>query len=213
MKKSKDSNFIWTSFTDLMTSIFFIVLILFVVTFIKLKKKEGELCKDAKAGQLVKEVFDIVQEFKKDNDYFDYNETCKRFELKQNINFQVNSSIINPSDKSNLIEAGEILLKFIKEQEKNQNIHIKFLLIIEGRAQIDPGFEDFGKKLSYERALSLYNLWNNNQVILSRKNSEVLISGSGQEGQCRYPIEMDELNRRFIIQIIPNMDLKELLVK
>ena len=60
---------------------------------------------------------------------------------------------------------------------------------------------------SYERALSLYNLWNQNGIIKSiqEMNGEVFISGSGFGGQGRYPNTpgQEELNKTFIIQIIP----------
>jgi len=38
-----------------------------------------------------------------------------------------------------------------------------------------------------------------------------LLAGSGFEGKCRYSEINDELNRRFIIQIIPVMDVKEII--
>ena len=38
--KEKDSGFFWPSFTDLMTSLFFIMLVLYVLTFIKLQSEK-----------------------------------------------------------------------------------------------------------------------------------------------------------------------------
>ncbi len=39
----KKKNFFWVGYSDLLTSLFFVMLVLFVVTFIILKKKNDEL--------------------------------------------------------------------------------------------------------------------------------------------------------------------------
>ncbi len=41
--KSKKADFFWASYADLMTSMFFIMLVLFVLTIVYLKRKEREL--------------------------------------------------------------------------------------------------------------------------------------------------------------------------
>jgi hypothetical protein len=60
-----------------------------------------------------------------------------------------------------------------------------------------------GYKKSYERALAVYLLWNNNGINLRQYNTEILISGSGFNGLDRDDIE--ENNKRFSIQIIPKI--------
>jgi hypothetical protein len=42
MRKQKKESFFWTSFSDLMTSLFFVMLVLFVLTIILLHRKIGE---------------------------------------------------------------------------------------------------------------------------------------------------------------------------
>ena len=58
--KGKNSNFFWVSFTDLMTSLFFIMLVLYVLTFVKLtsqqKITEQQLNKMREIQSAVKEL-------------------------------------------------------------------------------------------------------------------------------------------------------------
>lgn len=235
MKKSTQSNFIWISFTDLLSSLFFIVLILFVVTHINSKQvtKENNLLKEeltkkennikiykklldeqsneVRAGKSVIEVYNSIQDFFKDSEYFEYNFNCKRFEMKQNVQFDGDSDVIKEEDKHKLIQSGNTIYNFIYSHKIYNNL--KFLIIIEGRAAKTPGLEDFGRKLSYRRSVSLYKLWEENNIYFNTNNSELLLAGSGFEGKCRYSDYNDELNRRFIIQIIPVMDVKEIIAK
>lgn len=235
MKKSTQSNFIWISFTDLLSSLFFVVLILFVITYISSKQvdKENKLLKDeitkkednikiykklldeqsseVKAGKSVIEINKAIQDFFKDSDYFDYNEKCKRLELKQSVQFNGDSFVIKEEDKPRLIESGNTIYNFIHSHISYKNL--KFIIIIEGRAAKTPGLEDYGRILSYQRAESLFKLWEENYINFNTNNSELLLAGSGFEGKCRYPDYNDELNRRFIIQIIPVMDVKEIIAR
>ena len=101
-----------------------------------------------------------------------------------------------------------------------ESVNISFKIIIEGRAarHLNKGSKAENQAAdqavwktmeirSYERALSLYNLWKKNDIISSIESmkGEVFISGSGFGGQGRYPNTpgQEELNKTFIIQIIP----------
>ena len=81
--KAKGSSFFWPSFTDLMTSLFFIMLVLYVLTYLKLtnqqKATEQQLNK-------IKEIQNAVKELPRE--YFQYDSIYKRFSLVQNIEFE-----------------------------------------------------------------------------------------------------------------------------
>lgn len=147
------------------------------------------------------------------------NEQYQRFECKSDIMFEPNLANI-PADKEEIfIEAGKELVNKILSKFK-ESVNISFKIIIEGRAarHLNKGSKEANEAAdravwhtmeirSYERALSLYNLWNQNGIIKSiqEMNGEVFISGSGFGGQGRYSNTpgQEELNKTFIIQIIP----------
>ena len=153
------------------------------------------------------------------SEYFHYNEQYQRFECKSDIMFEPNLANI-PTDKEEVfVKAGEELVNTILSKFK-ESVNISFKIIIEGRAarHLNKGSKAENQAAdqavwktmeirSYERALSLYNLWKKNGIISSIESmkGEVFISGSGFGGQGRYPNTpgQEELNKTFIIQIIP----------
>jgi N-glycosylase/DNA lyase len=76
----KGSGFFWPSFADLMTSLFFIMLVLYVLTYLKLTNQQR-----ATEQQLnkIKEIQAAVKELPQN--YFQYDSIYKRFSLVQNI--------------------------------------------------------------------------------------------------------------------------------
>lgn len=107
-------------------------------------------------------------------------------------------------------------LKSLKEivkrlHEKNPNLN--FQLVIEGNAAIPwqqlredsynaDNLEMY--KLSYRRALALYQRWRAKGLNFRNYNTEVIIAGSGFNGINR-DMKVEENNKRFIIQIIPKI--------
>jgi len=65
--KGKSSGFFWPSFTDLMTSMFFIMLVLFVLSYARLKIKVDDLDKKLRVYNLVEE---NLKPLKKDSTFF-----------------------------------------------------------------------------------------------------------------------------------------------
>jgi len=117
-------------------------------------------------------------------------------------------TIVIPTNQiTSLINAGRelksLLNRFLNEE------HVKYLIVIEGRAakhednRKNLRFANNVKDLSYSRSLSLYQLWLENGINFNSANSEVMISGSGFDGLCRYSGSEEGKNKRFIIQIIP----------
>ena len=95
--------------------------------------------------------------------------------------------------------------------ERNPNLN--FQLVIEGNAAIPwkqlkeqsynaDNLEMY--KLSYRRSLALYQRWRIKGLNFRNYNTELIIAGSGFNGINR-DMEIEENNKRFIIQIIPKI--------
>lgn len=205
----KKNDFFWVSFSDLMTTMFFVMLVLFVLTVVYLKIEQAKTV--AKVEELEK-IVQLEEQFKplQSDGQFHYLETCKKFVAKDLMGheiFEPEKTEILPAYVNTTIQVGKKLESFLNELQ-NQNPDFSYLLVIEGNMantwnkQYDKN-SGYAYKTSYERALAVYNLWQANNIDFRKDNVEVLISGSGFHGLCREPVE--ENNKRFSIQIIPKV--------
>lgn len=197
MKVKKSGDFFWASYSDLMTSLFFIMLVLFILSVTIMKKKqevtENQLRKITDIQNAVKEL---------PAEYFKYDDIHKRFALKRQINFVSMSSEISNNDKKYLLEVGHSISSLIeKMQNKYQGQEIRYMVVIEGMSSKDMYYRN--NELSYERALALYNLWINNGIQFDSDVCELQIAGSGINGVGRSINENE--NQRFLIQVIPKI--------
>lgn len=192
-------SFFWASYADLMSSLFFIMLVLFVLTVIMLQKQvkatEAEINK-------IKEIQNAISNI--DSTYFAYNAEHKKHILKIDVGFQINSADITDIEletRQQLLNAGKAINQFIKNACQKYNA--QYLLIIEGQASKDNFIRN--NELSYERALALVNYWKNNGVLFNPEQCEVIISGSGQDGTLRIQPDVagNVKNQRFLIHILP----------
>ena len=207
-KKHKD--FFWMSFSDLMTSLFFVVLVLYVLTYVMLKKEQNKLEVENKK---LNQILQLEQQFKplQNDDDFIYLQDCKKYVSKELTDveiFEPNKTTILEEFKKSTIKVGYKLENLLKDLNKT-NADFSYLIIIEGNMANtwDKKYNknsDYGYKTSFERALAVYNLWSINDIDLRKYNSEILISGSGYNGLCRDKVE--ENNKRFSIQIIPKIE-------
>jgi len=205
MSKPKKESFFWTSYSDLMTSLFFVMLVLFVLTIALLHKKMVDVENERKATQTqldkIKEIENATNNI--DAEYFEYKEKYKKHILKIEARFDENEfkkdKIKPQSAIKDLIHAGEsirdsiysILSRFPK---------IQYLLIIEGQASMDAAGERYNYELSFKRAYTLKRIWDEENIDFGN-NCEILISGSGTGGTMRENIEKN--NQRFLIHIVP----------
>ena len=197
--KFKGSDFFWPSFTDLMTSLFFIMLTLYLLTYVKLENQKKVTEKQLKQ---IKEVQNAIKELPEK--YFNYDSVYKRFSLKQNIQFAPFGSTINSNDSIYLTGVGvsiKTLIDTLKIKYKGQDI--RYVLIIEGMASKDSYSDNY--PLSYKRAWSVLKLWTNNGLIPDESICEVQIAGSGIGGIGRYPKNDESKNQRILIQILPKI--------
>jgi hypothetical protein len=206
-----------------MTSLFFIMLVLFVMAIgylqiknnenekliIELQKREQGLIKEK---EKLEKLLNLEKQFEpliKDNSFY-YLPDCKKFIVKDLMEIE----IFEPDKvdiKKEYIErtkkAGKKIEDFLKELNR-QNSELTYLLVIEGNMANDyknPNpidRPDFYFK-SFQRALAVYNLWLADGTNFRKYNVEVMLCGSGLNGLCRDPIEAN--NKRFSIQIIPKV--------
>jgi outer membrane protein OmpA-like peptidoglycan-associated protein len=213
MSKQKKESFFWTSYSDLMTGLFFVMLLLLVLTIVLLHRRMAEIESERKATreqlEKIREVEEAVKNI--DSKYFVYNEQYKRHTLNIEVSFEIQSSNIYdiPQTKLNqLIEAGKSIRKFVNDAiGKNRNV--KYLLIVEGQSSKD----NYGRnyELSYERALALVRYWSQNGILFDAHSCEVIISGSGQASPFRVQPDSwnNKANQRFVIHIIPKHGIIE----
>ncbi len=197
----KKSNFFWVSFSDLMTSLFFVMMVLFVVTigFLQFQKKATEQQIDK-----IKEIQTAVQQLP--DKYFIYQPRYKRFKIKQEIQFDTESSIIKQEYKKYLIDVGNSIKRLVDSLNSNdtyKGFDIKYQIVIEGMASKDNFSKNF--ELSYKRALSLYRLWKSNKIIFDAEICEIQIAGSGTDGVREYSGSQEERNQQFLIHIVPKI--------
>lgn len=196
----KKESFFWTSYSDLMTSLFFVMLVLFILVIVLLHKRM-----EATEAQLheIKKVEESTKDLSKD--YFEYRPEYKKYVLNIQVRYPTGKSDLNDiiaPDKDvqllKLAKAGEEIRDFLKKHSENQ-----YVLIIEGQASKDPYL--FNYELSYQRALALMRYWIEDKGIKFGNNCEILISGSGDgkldTHSMRESVETD--NQRFLIHILP----------
>ena len=204
--KGKSSGFFWPSFADLMTALFFIMLVLYVLTYLKLSNERRIIEKEKKATELqlnkIKEIQAAVKELPKE--YFQYDSIYKRFSLVQNVEFEKGKDIIKPNDKEYLIKVGNSIQKLINDlKTKYSQQDIKYVVIIEGMASNDNFSDNF--PLSYKRAWAVLKLWQDQNIVLDPTVCEIQVAGSGTEGIGRFPKIEEYKNQRILIQIVPKI--------
>ncbi|MGK0234813.1 MAG: hypothetical protein ACI9EK_001342 [Psychroserpens sp.] len=200
----KDSLF-WISFSDLMTSLFFVMMMLFIFTVHHLNKQKEVT---EKVLDEIKSVQTALGEL--DKKYFTYDSNNKRYKLHIPVDFRANKNNIYEKNNSatikDLVEAGRDLYSKVDSLILT-NPKIDYLVIVEGNAaRYNDNFKvkktmQRGYEVSYERALSLVELWKTNNIDFNNLGNqcEVIIAGSGHFGKSRETNE--DKNKNFTIQV------------
>lgn len=210
----------WTSYSDLMTSLFFAMLVLFVVVVVAMGAVNKQLKEALNRAEITIEqqnqVLKLQEQFQTlaGATSLDYDEEKRMFYAKDFVGieiFQPNEAEIKPEFINKVDEVGADIKNIIDSLNKTSN-RFKYQLVIEGTAAI-PYKEKIAKTfnpnnyemflLSYRRALALYKRWE--YLNFPESNTEVIIAGSGFNGKNRDEI-IEENNKRFVIQIIPKID-------
>jgi len=216
MKLSK-TDFFWPSFADLMTSLFFVMLALFAITFYKQQKIIKDLEEKLVIVNAVKE---NLKPLKNDTHLFKYQEKYKRFILAFDVKFEKDKSDLfedydleSPyKTRDQIRKAGRALKKVVlqlkKEKSTNEKLKdVSYIIVMSGYASNDSTGMDHNYELSYKRAHSLWKYWKSEGIDFEDASFDGLIdlqiAGNGWGGIGREKVE--ENNQRFIIQIFPKI--------
>lgn len=229
-QKKKRESFFWISYSDLMTSLFFIMLVLFVLSTVGMYMSERAAREKEQATQKqlekIKEIQEAVQQLP--IQYFEEDSLNRRWSLKRSFTPQFDDrddNIYLRNDTSKLLEVGRSLIGVINrlnELKATSNMDISYLVVIEGMASRDNYPDNDG--LSYRRALSLYKLWKKNGISFEDSQCEVQIAGSGIRGirpfntdyyealkrndpnaDSKFNSTEEKKNQCIIIQIVPKI--------
>ena len=214
MAKNKKESYFWTSYSDLMTNLFFVMLMLFILVIALLHREMVQIGKerDATKAELEKinEIRTAIQNI--DTTYFQYDPTYKKHILKTKVKFLKGSSDINDLDiatKKELLAVRDTIKSFL-DNLISKDESASYLLVIEGQASRDSYV--LNNQLSYNRALSLFKFWfpdqTNTTLRFFNLPCEVVIAGAGHmEGK---PRDNDNAaNQRFLIHIMPQSGIIE----
>jgi hypothetical protein len=208
MSKKKKESFFWTSYSDLMTNLFFVMMMLFILAIALLHR---EVIKIGRERDATTEQLNKIKELEKSIEninaqYFEYVDEYKRHTLKNvNVSFRTSSSDINDisyEDREKLLNAGRAIQEFLKNAKRDIP-QAEYMLIVEGQSSKDNYYYNY--ELSYARALALVKYWSDNNITFDDLPCEVIISGSGQSSLFRNQpdIGSNVSNQRFVIHIIP----------
>ena len=217
--KSKNRDSFWPSYVDVMTTLFAIMVVLFAVSYSRLRVKEDELRKLADKYEEIKSIYDMVEKI--DSSYFEFNKEYVKHIFRIQVKYQPKEFDIHKleADKYNRVEADTLRNRIKKagrviestilklQQSDSTKQDIKYLVVIEGQASripFDEGPWKNNNTLSYLRALHLHNFWKEEAGIdfSNMDKCELVISGSGEEGVPRDSL-VEENNQRFLIHIVP----------
>ena len=221
----KKESFFWTSYSDLMTSLFFIMLVLFILVVVLLHKRMGgyqdRLKELENAGMIIdslrgmlaasQQQIDAIMEVEKStkdlnkSSLFKYRPEYKKYVLNISVAYPTGGSDIKEMNVPNkdecleqLYQAGAEIKSFLDKHHDN-----KYILIIEGQASLDTYLYNY--ELSYKRALGLLQYWIKDRGLNFGDNCEIQISGSGDGKLNTHSMRETEevLNQRFLIHILP----------
>ena len=227
MAENNKKALFWTSYSDLMTSLFFAVLVLFIVVVVtmgtvnrKLQEAKLELeeaLENANATNTqLKQILRLQDQFNTltASSSLQYDEQKRMFYAKDFVGIEIfmpNEAVIKNEYLETVDKVGKDI-KHLIESLKSNNKDFKYQLVIEGTAAI-PYEELIARtfnpdhigmyELSYKRALALYNKWKH--LNFRESNTEIIIAGSGFNGINRDNIVEDN-NKRFVIHIIPKIE-------
>lgn len=234
MAENNKKALFWTSYSDLMTSMFFAMLVLFIVVVVamgavnrqeqetnqKLQKVTEEL-KEAldkanATNEQLKQILRLQDQFNTltTSSSLQYNEQQRMFYAKdfEGIEiFEPNKDIIKDEYLATVTKVGDDIKNLIDSLKAN-NEGFKYQLVIEGTAAIP--YEELKAGTFDPDHDGMYELSYRRALALYKKwkhlnfresNTEIIIAGSGFNGINRDRIVEDN-NKRFVIQIIPKIE-------
>ena len=119
----KKRDFFWLSYSDLMTSLFFVMLVLFVLVYTMQNKLIGELGEKGRELDRIKEIEKTINNI--DTTYFKYDEVNKKHILNMQFLYPVGSADISeivPDKRNELLKAGQTIKNLILNYCEKNNL-------------------------------------------------------------------------------------------
>lgn len=206
MAKQCKRDFFWPSYVDLMTTLFVVMLLLFIISYISFRAKNAELAASKIEMDRIRQIDKALRQLDKRYFYLDPNNN--RYKLLVDVVFKPHSADINTIGEKSLIDlkdAGSILYRKMKELSSDADIN--YLLIVEGNTERFKNNwinnPDLGYITSYKRSLALKKYWESQGFDFSVfANCEILVVGSGYFGRSH-----QKNSRTFTIQITPKFKI------
>lgn len=209
--KLKRDGFFWVSYTDLMISLFFIMLAIAAISVYQIDEARRVSEEKLRRIEEIQETVRNLQNIKTAGGEPMFQYRNNRFETKK-ISFARGEYQIAEADKPYLREVGIKLRELVSGAKDGAG----YLIVIEGGADPTGNCWESVFALSYRRAYSLWELWLSQGIDLKRPGvSDLQISGSGDQipipcnNDERVPIanslsdaDRDNL-RRFSIHVLP----------
>ena len=215
MSDNSNKGSYWTRYVDIMTTLFAIMLVLFVVSYSRFKVKEEELQVLADHFIEIMDIYDAASNI--DSTKFAYNHKYSKNIFRLDIEYQpkgfdltseLSLDLTNKSKADDLRkqieEAGLSIKSTIEELQSNENLKkdIKYLVVIEGQSSKLRFIDNDtiwrnNYTLSYLRAWNLHKFWKKRGVDFTKmERCELVICGSGEEGIPRINPNETELKHR-----------------
>ena len=231
----RNSNTFWLSYSDLMTSLFFIMLVLFIIFMGKLSKTNKELevkntaldsiiettkkaLDEANASKAQLEmILQLDKQFKElsESSALVYNENNKTFVAKDLIGieiFQPNDDVIKQEYLVTVDSVGRSLQEIVKRLNQ-QNPQLSFQLVIEGNAAIP--YEDLVSKTFNADSGEMYKLSFRRALALYYRWKSIGLDLRGYNTEIlicgsgfngiNRDMKKEDNNKRFVIQITPKV--------
>ena len=185
--RDRDGTF-WPSYVDLMTALFLVMLVLFVLSYRRFQDRENQLKVQLRELQLIRRIQSSVQQLMGDKTLFRYEPRFRRYTLARDIQFQGGqwdlrrpSQTLPPAQAAAslayLRQTGGALRGLVdsllaRKRRDPALREVSYVLLIQGSASnlkdaraprydayAYTDYENWGYILSYQRAKALHDFW------------------------------------------------------
>jgi len=193
-RKQNEEITVWPGYVDAMSISLFVILLIFVVAFIRYQYLGFLIGKGENDIQTLKNVFEQENFKLKDG----------KIIIQEEVLFDFDSYELKKSGGMRLKKIGENLQKFLLADNKK-----KFSIIVEGHTDTY-GSYDYNLQLSFKRAKAVTDLWKKELSFGTEEDKSIDLLPAGYGETRLYTITKDNIkepsNRRIEIRIVPKFD-------
>ena len=183
----------WPSYVDLMTALFLVMLVLFVLSYRRFQDREAQLRVQLRELQLIRRIEESVQQMMSDKTLFRYEPRFRRYTLARDIQFQggqwdlrqpaqtlppgqvaANLAYLRHTGAALRGIVDSLLARKLRDPALRE---VSYVLLIQGSASNLPdarpprydtyaytNYDNWGYILSYQRAKALYDFWRDERI-------------------------------------------------